>query len=364
MSSLWNNNISISIFGESHGPAIGVVIDNLPSGEYIDVEELSRFMARRAPKKDGTTTPRNEKDMPQILSGVYNEKTTGTPLCAFIQNTDTRSRDYSNLSQLVRPGHADYTGAVRYRGFNDIRGGGHFSGRLTAPLVFAGAVCAQILERRGIYTGAHIAEIHGIKDDEFDRVKVSKDDILSVRYKKFPVINKEQGELMVDDIKKAREGGESLGGIIECACVNVPAGVGSPIFDGLENSLAQLIFGIPAVKGLEFGAGFLTAKMVGSQNNDDFYVDEKGHVRTKTNNHGGILGGISSGMPITLRVAIKPTPSIAKPQETIDAKNMKNDILTVHGRHDPCIVPRAVPCVEAAVNIGILSHMIDYPHFY
>lgn len=363
MSSLWNNRISISIFGESHGPAIGVVIDNLPPGEYIDIQELSRFMARRAPKKDGTTTPRSEKDLPQIMSGVFNDKTTGTPLCAFIQNTDTRSKDYSNISKLVRPGHADYTGALRYKGFNDVRGGGHFSGRLTAPLVFAGAVCAQILERRGIYTGAHIAEIHGITDDEFNRVNVCKQDILDVRYKKFPVINDEQGEKMVDDIHKAATGGESLGGIIECAAVNVPAGIGSPIFEGLENTIAQLIFGIPAVKGLEFGAGFLTAKMVGSQNNDDFYVDDHGHVKTKTNNHGGILGGISSGMPITLRVAIKPTPSISKPQETVDTKNMKNDILKVQGRHDPCIVPRAVPCVEAAVNIAILSHMLDYPNF-
>ena len=363
MSSLFNNRISISIFGESHGPAIGVVMDNLPPGEYIDVEELGRFIARRAPKKDGTTTSRSEKDLPQIMSGVYNNKTTGTPLCAFIQNTDTHSQDYSNISKLARHGHADYTGTIRYKGFNDIRGGGHFSGRLTAPLVFAGAVCGQILERRGIYTGAHIAEIHGIQDDKFDRTNVTKEDILDVRYKKFPVINDEQGQKMFDDIQAARMGCESLGGIIECACVNVPAGIGSPIFDGLENTLAQLIFGIPAVKGLEFGAGFLTAKMVGSQNNDEFYIDERGHVKTKSNNHGGILGGISSGMPITLNVAIKPTPSIAKPQETIDYSNMKNDVLSIKGRHDPCIVPRAVPCVEAAVNIGILSHMLDYPNF-
>ncbi|MGN0622045.1 MAG: chorismate synthase [Porcipelethomonas sp.] len=363
MSSLWNNRISISIFGESHGPAIGVVIDNLPPGEYIDIEELGRFLSRRAPKKDGTTTMRSEKDLPQIMSGLINDKTTGTPLCAFIQNTDTRSQDYSNISKLARPGHADYTGSVRYRGFNDVRGGGHFSGRLTAPLVFAGALCGQILERRGIYTGAHIAEIHGIKDEEFDRTNVSKDDILAVRYKKFPVINDEQGEKMFEDIQNARMGCESLGGIIECACVNVPAGIGSPIFDGLENTLAQLIFGIPAVKGLEFGAGFKTAKMVGSQNNDEFYVDDNGHVKTKSNNHGGILGGISSGMPITMNVAIKPTPSIAKPQATIDYGNMTNDVLSIKGRHDPCIVPRAVPCVEAAVNIGILSHMLDYPNF-
>lgn len=363
MSSLWNNRISISIFGESHGPAIGIVIDNLPPGEHIDIDELGRFLSRRSPKKDGTTTMRSERDFPQIMSGLINDKTTGTPLCAFIQNTDTRSKDYSNISKLARPGHADYTGAVRYKGFNDVRGGGHFSGRLTAPLCFAGAVCGQILEKRGIYTGAHIAEIHNIKDDMFDRTNVNKKDILDVRYKKFPVINDSQGEKMFEDIQKARIGSESLGGIIECACVNVPAGIGSPIFDGLENTLAQLIFGIPAVKGLEFGAGFLTAKMVGSQNNDEFYVDERGHVKTKTNNHGGILGGISSGMPITLNVAIKPTPSISKPQETIDYGDMKNDVLSIKGRHDPCIVPRAVPCVEAAVNIGILSHMIDYPNF-
>lgn len=363
MSSLWNNRISISIFGESHGPAIGVIIDNLPPGEYIDIEELGRFMKRRAPKKDGTTTSRSEKDMPQILSGVLNHRTTGTPLCAFIQNTDVHSGDYSNVSRLARPGHADYTGAVRYKGFNDVRGGGHFSGRLTAPLCFAGAVCGQILERRGIYTGAHIAEIHNIKDKPFDNITVSRQDIIDVRYKEFPVINDKKGKLMQEDIQKARLSCESLGGIIECASVNVPAGIGSPIFDGLENSIAQLIFGIPAVKGLEFGAGFSTAKMLGSQNNDDFYVDEHGRVVTKTNNHGGILGGISSSMPIILRVAVKPTPSIAKPQETIDYHELKNEELIVKGRHDPCIVPRAVPCVESAVNIALLAHMLDYPNF-
>ncbi|MCD8188427.1 MAG: chorismate synthase [Ruminococcus sp.] len=363
MSSLWNNRISISIFGESHGPAIGVIIDNLPPGEYIDVEKLGRFMARRAPKKDGTTTSRSEKDMPQILSGVFNDRTTGTPLCAFIQNTDTHSGDYSNISRLARPGHADYTGAVRYKGFNDVRGGGHFSGRLTAPLCFAGAVCGQILERRGIYTGAHIASIHEIKDASFDHVNVTRQDILDVRYKEFPVISDKKGELMKEDIQNARMECESLGGIIECVAVNVPAGIGSPIFEGLENSIAQLIFGIPAVKGLEFGAGFEVAKMVGSTNNDEFYVDEKGHVVTKTNNHGGILGGISSGMPITLNVAIKPTPSIAQEQNTVDYHNVKNEVLSVKGRHDPCIVPRAVPCVEAAVNIALLAHMLDYPNF-
>ena len=363
MSSIWNERISISVFGESHGRAIGVVIDNLPPGEFIDMEQVGKFLARRAPKKNRTSTQRREKDLPEVMSGLHNQHTTGTPLCAMIYNTDQHSNDYRNISHLARPGHADYTGAIRYKGFNDVRGGGHFSGRLTAPLVFAGAVCGQILERRGIFTGAHIAAIHGIKDDMFSRVKVSREDILAVRNKEFPVINDDKGAAMFEDIVKAAEGLESLGGIIECACINVPAGIGSPIFDGLENTIAKLIFGIPAIKGIEFGAGFKSAEMVGSQSNDDFYVDDHGHVLTKTNNHGGILGGISSGMPITLNVAVKPTPSIAKPQETIDYGTMSNEIINVKGRHDPCIVPRAVPCVEAAVNLAVLSHMLDYPNF-
>lgn len=363
MASIWNNKISISLFGESHGPAIGVVIDNLPSGEHIDIDELKRFLARRAPKKDGTTTSRGEEDMPQIMSGLVGDKTTGTPLCAFIQNTDTHSEDYTKLSHLARPGHADYTGAMRYRGFNDPRGGGHFSGRLTAPLVFAGALCGQILERRGIYTGAHILSIHDIADEPFDEIKVCRDDIIKLRRKRFPVIDDAKGELMREDILKAADGGESLGGVIECAVVNVPAGIGSPIFDGLENSIAQLVFGIPAVKGIEFGAGFKCARMLGSQNNDEFYVNDSGRVVTKTNNHGGILGGISSGMPVILRAAFKPTPSISKPQATVDYSALSNETVNIKGRHDPCIVPRAVPCVEAATAIAILSHMLDYPNF-
>jgi len=358
MSSMWKNNISFSIFGESHGKAIGVVIDNLPSGEYIDMDKVAEFMQRRSPKTDGTSTFRSEKDVPEIVSGLLNERTTGTPLCAIIQNTDTKSKDYNNVAKLARPGHADYTGNIRYKGFNDIRGGGHFSGRLTAPLCFAGAVCSQILERRGIYIGAHLAQIHNIKDKSFDAVNVSRDDILAVRNKKFPTISDEKGQMMVEDILKARSGLDSLGGIIECACVNLPAGIGSPMFDGLENTISQLVFGIPAVKGIEFGAGFNVANMTGSQNNDNFFIDDRNRVRTKTNNHGGILGGISSGMPIICRVAIKPTSSIAQAQETIDYSNMTNDVIEIKGRHDPCIVPRALPGVESAMSIAILSHMI------
>ena len=363
MSSRWNKNISFSVFGESHGPAIGVCMDNVPPGETLDMDKLMQFMARRAPKKDKTSTQRREKDMPQIMSGFFNGKTTGTPLCALIQNTDQHSQDYSNLSKLARPGHADYTGALRYRGFNDQRGGGHFSGRLTAPLCFAGAVAAQILEKRGIYVGAHIAEIHKIKDDPLDPIRTSRDDIISLREKEFPTVSDSKGKKMIADIDKARMSQDSVGGIVECVAINVPAGIGSPIFDGLENSIAQLIFGIPAVKGLEFGAGFNASKMLGSENNDEFYVDENGHVVTRTNFHGGILGGISSGMPITLKVAFKPTPSISQPQQTVDYSAMKNETLVIKGRHDPCVVPRAVPCVEAAVNIALLNHMLEYPNF-
>ena len=363
MSSFWNHNLTVSIFGESHGPAIGVVLDKLPSGEYIDPEEIRNFMARRAPKKDATSTPRRESDMPNILSGIHNNYTTGTPLAAFINNTDTHSQDYSNLSKLARPGHADYTGALRYKGFNDVRGGGHFSGRLTAPLCFAGSICGQILERRGIYTGAHILQVHNIKEEKFNPCEVDKEQIVALRHKKFPTLNDKKGAAMVADIAKAREAGDSVGGIIECVITNVPAGIGSPIFEGLENSIAQLVFGIPAVKGIEFGAGFQVAEMLGSQNNDEFYVNEHGHVLTKTNNHGGILGGISSGMPIVFRVAFKPTPSISKPQETVDISALTNETLEIKGRHDPCVVPRAVPCVEAAANLAILSHMLNYPNF-
>ncbi len=350
MSSFWNNRISISIFGEAQGSAIGITIDNLPAGEYINAEELSAFMARRSPKNIGNPV-RRENAVPHIMSGIYNERTTGSPLCAFLQNSERTAPQHSGNDRISRIGNADYTGAVRYRGFDDVREKCNFSERLTAPLCFAGAICGQILERRGIYTGAHISRIHNVKDNPFDPVRVSRDDIISVRRKNFPVINDRKGWLMTDDIKRAGESGESLGGVIECVTVGVPAGIGSPIFDGLENNIAQLIFGIPGVSGLEFGAGFTASQMIGSQNNDEFYVDERGYTVTKTNNHGGILGGISSGMPIRLNVAVKPafTPK------------SRNESKQLH--IEPCLVPKAVPCIEAAVNIALLSHMIDYPNF-
>ena len=358
MASIWNNRISVSIFGEAQGPAIGVTVDNLPPGEFIEAKKLHQFMERRYPGvHEGA-------EFTQILSGILNDRTTGSPLCAFIQNPRVEAApDMSRLNRLPRPGHADYTGTLRYRGFNDIRDGGHFSDRLTAPLCFAGAVCGQILERRGIYVGAHALEIHGIRDDEFDYVNVTKDDLVAVRNKSFPVINFDKGTDMLEDIRAASAGGESLGGIVECAAVNVPAGIGSPIFDGIENTIGQMIFGIPGVRGIEFGAGFKAAEMVGSQHNDEFYVDDHGHIRTVTNHHGGILGGISSGMPIILRVAFKPTPSVRSVQETVNLSTMQSEKLDAELGAEACIVPRMVPCVEAAVNIALLSHMLDYPHF-
>lgn len=349
-------NISLSIFGESHGPAIGAVIDNLPAGEEIDLEKIYGFMARRAPKKDGTSTMRSEKDMPEILSGLYNGKTTGEALCAIIKNGDQHSSDYKSISGLARPGHADYTGALRYNYSNDPRGGGHFSGRLTAPLVFAGAVCGQILEKKGITTGAHIYSVGNEKDTAFDSVNITKEQLELVKNRYLPVIDDTADERMRKVIDDARNNLDSVGGIIECAAVGFPAGKGSPIYDGIENRIAQMIFGIPAVKGIEFGAGFEASGKKGSENNDEFYADN-GNIKTRTNNAGGILGGISDGMPIIFRTAIKPTPSIAQPQNTVDFIKKENAVIEIKGRHDPCIVPRAVPCVEAVMNIVLLSFM-------
>lgn len=358
MSSLFNGGISVSIFGESHGKGIGVVLDNLPAGEEIDLDKIAGFMARRAPRKDGTSTMRSEKDIPEILSGIYNGRTTGTPLCAVIMNSDQHSGDYSNISHIARPAHADYTGYLRYNGANDPRGGGHFSGRITAPLVFAGAVCAQILEHRGITTGAHIVSIKNVNDERFDPVNVTASLLESVKKRSFPTLSDEAEAKMREVINSARENLDSVGGVVECAAVGFPAGIGSPMMDGLENIISRLVFAIPAVKGIEFGNGFDCTELFGSENNDEFAI-KNGEVTTLTNNHGGILGGISSGMPIIFRAAFKPTPSIARPQKSVDFKALTDEELVIKGRHDPCVVHRAVPCVEAALNIALVSALID-----
>lgn len=352
--SSWGNSVTISVFGESHGAGIGVVIDGLPAGEALDEEAILLQMARRAPGKDKAATPRLEKDFPEILSGVLNHTTTGAPLCAVIRNTNTRSQDYGNLLTCPRPGHADYTGFLRYHGFNDIRGGGHFSGRLTAPLVFAGAVCRQILARKGIILAAHIASVGGIADTPFDGVTIPDALLQRLSGITFGLIDQNKEPEMRALIEECRLSRDSIGGTVECAIKGLPAGLGSPMFGGVENIISSVIFGIPAVKGIEFGSGFAGSALRGSENNDEFYYDGD-IVRTRTNHHGGILGGISSGMPVIFRVAFKPTPSISRPQKTVDLSSHSDTTLEINGRHDPCIVVRAVPVVEAAAALAVMN---------
>lgn len=357
MSSAWGENVKISIFGESHGAAIGVVIDGLPAGEKIDLDFVAAQMARRAPGRDKTATQRKESDIPEILSGIVEGHTTGTPLCAAIRNSDAHSSDYADFKRFPRPGHADFTALFRYGGNSDYRGGGHFSGRLTAPMVFAGAVCRDILSRRGVIIGAHIFEAAGIRDTGFDLAKVSSEQLTCLSQKAFPVINSEKESEIRTAIEKARLDCDSVGGIVECAAVGLPRGLGSPIFGGVENKISSIIFGIPAVKGIEFGAGFDAARLRGSQNNDEFIIDN-GEVKTATNRHGGILGGITSGMPLVFRAAFKPTPSIFKEQRTVDLVEKKEATLKIKGRHDPCVVIRAVPVVESLTAVCILDLML------
>ncbi|MDF1493557.1 chorismate synthase [Caproiciproducens sp. CPB-2] len=354
MSSTWGETVKISIFGESHGKAIGVVLDGLPAGEPIDFDAAALQMSRRAPGRDPTSTPRKESDLPQIVSGMLNGTTTGAPLCALIENTNTRSGDYDNLKLVPRPGHADFPAHLRYGGYNDARGGGHFSGRLTAPLVFAGAVCRQILQRRGIVIGAHVFSVKDVTDDPFDPVYIPEDLLSSLSSVYFPVINENAKQKMRDTIEAARLAQNSVGGVVECAVTGLSAGVGGPLFGGIEPVFSSFLFGIPAVKGVEFGAGFGASALFGSENNDPYYCDGD-RIKTRTNNAGGILGGISTGMPVLFRAAFKPTPSIAMEQDSVDLTAKVNTKLRVHGRHDPCIVPRAVPVVEAAAAVALMN---------
>lgn len=351
---MWGNNIKLSIFGESHGNAIGINIDNLPPGFPLDMEEIMREMRRRAPGKNNLSTARKESDVPEILSGYFEGKTTGTPLCAIIRNSDNKSKDYSKIKDVMRPGHGDYPGFVKYKGFNDYRGGGHFSGRITAPLVFVGAICKQILRKSGIEIVAHIKSIGDMEDKSFLDCDLDKLFINSLKYEEFPLIKKNLEEKMKNEILSARKEGDSVGGIIECMVLGIKAGIGSPFFDSVESTLAHLIFSVPAVKGVEFGMGFDISKMKGSKSNDEYYLKE-GKVKTKTNNNGGIIGGITNGMPIIFRVAIKPTPSVYKEQNSINISTMEETTLQIEGRHDPCIVQRAVPVIEGVSAVGILD---------
>lgn len=364
MASLFGNKIKISIFGQSHADVIGVCIDGLPAGESIDEEALAQFMARRAPGNATFSTKRKEPDKVEILTGLLNGKTCGAPLMALIRNTDCHSKDYSQFKDCPRPSHADYVAEVKHKGFQDVRGGGHFSGRLTAPLCIAGAICKQFLQRKEIHILTHIYTIGGMYEPLFEHVNLIdvESDFLDIQQRlenaSFPVFDESIGALMQSKIEEVRLQGDSLGGGIECIVHGMPVGIGDGMFDGIENRLSVAVFGVPAVKGIEFGNGFACMALRGSENNDAYCL-RNGKVQTLTNRHGGILGGISSGMPIVFRVAIKPTPSISLPQQSVSLAQNKEVPLSIEGRHDPCIVPRAVPCIEAATAITLYDMLMD-----
>lgn len=349
MSSSYGENIHMTIFGQSHSAAIGMTLEGIPAGERIDMEELSGFLSRRAPGKNSYSTGRKEADLPEFLCGIRDDTTCGAPITAVIRNTDTHPQDYSQLKRIPRPGHADLTAEIKYSGFQDYSGGGHFSGRLTAPLCIAGGICRQLLAREGIEIISRISSIGPVND--------SGALINSTADKEFPVVDDTCGEQMREYIAELQKKGDSAGGIIECVIKGLPAGLGDPMFDGMENRIARIVFGIPAIKGIEFGAGFESARMTGSMNNDPYTVTG-GTITAETNNAGGILGGITNGMPLTFRTAVKPTPSIALAQKSVDLETMQETELSVSGRHDPCIVPRAVPCVEAAAAIAVYDALL------
>lgn len=357
MSSVIGDKIKLSIFGESHGEAIGCVIDGLPAGIKIDMNAVYKDMQRRAPGKDKTATPRLEKDIPHILSGMLGNVTTGAPLAMVIENTNTKSGDYSNLMTVPRPGHSDYPAYVKYGGNNDIRGGGHFSGRLTAPLVFAGSVAKQILSQMGVTIGAHIKQIGSVCDAVSDLNKTDKSLLDTLSSSTFSLIDETKEQAMRDEIEKARLSLDSVGGIIECFAVGLPVGLGGNMFDTVEGKLASILFGVPAVKGVEFGIGFGFADKRASEVNDQYEI-KNGRVATLSNNNGGVLGGMTDGAPLSVSVAIKPTPSIAKKQKSVNLLTMENAELEIHGRHDPCIVVRAVPVIECTVALGLLDLMM------
>ena len=357
MSATFGNNLKVTIFGESHSAGIGVVIDGLPAGLKIDEKKIAEAMKRRAPNRSVASTKRQEADIPEIVSGYFNGRATGTPLTALIRNTDTRSQDYERTVELLRPGHADYTGFVKYHGFNDYRGGGHFSGRLTAPIVFAGSIARQLLEQHHIYISARIKQIA----DVMDPGPYSAAEMEETERKDFPVVDTDIGRKMQDKIREAHSKADSVGGVIECAISGLPAGLGDPFFDSVESTLAHIMFSIPAVKGLEFGDGFKIAGMRGSEANDTPIL-KNGTVSFASNHSGGIGGGITNGMPVLFRVAVRPTASIAQEQKTVNIRTMEEASLRIHGRHDACIVPRAVEAVKCAAALAAADLWLEVNH--
>lgn len=352
MSSTYGERLKLSIFGQSHGPAIGMTLDGIPAGLPVDMDQLNIFLQRRAPGLAATSTSRREQDSPEFLSGIVDGYTCGAPIAAVIRNTDPHPADYIPLKDQPRPGHADYTAEIKYKGYQDAAGGGHFSGRLTAPLCIAGGLCKQWLEDKGIRIGAHISVCANIPDEPIYLDWENPD--LDQIHTDFPVINADSGKRMQEAILQAKEDGDSVGGLIECVVTGLPVGLGDPMFGGMESRLAQIIYGIPGIKGLEFGSGFSGSYLRGSENNDPFYYDGD-QVRTRQNFAGGILGGITNGMPLVFQVAVKPTPSIGLPQQTISFSRQEDTVLQLTGRHDPCIVPRVVPVIEAAAAIAIFD---------
>ena len=352
------NKLKVTVFGQSHAPAIGCVVEGLPAGFAPDMERLSAFMARRAPGQNAWSTNRKESDTPEILSGLVEGRTCGAPVAAVIRNSDQHSRDYAGLKRTPRPSHADYTAIIKYGGNYDIRGGGQFSGRLTAPLCFAGALALQLLEQKGITVAAHIAQIEGVFDSAPDFASVARTELETLLKKPFPVFSDDAGIRMRQAIEAARLDADSVGGVIRCFALGLPAGVGEPMFGGVENRLAAALFGIPAVRGVSFGTGFAAAGMRGSEHNDPFVMDGD-RVSARTNHAGGVLGGITSGLPLVVNIAVKPTASIAKEQETVDLEKKESTRLVIHGRHDPCIVPRAVPVAEAVTALTVLDMLLE-----
>lgn len=359
MASVYGTSITLSIFGQSHSPAIGFSLDGVPAGIAIDTEQVQQLLDRRAPGRSRTATARRETDTVEFIAGLTDGHTNGAPIAGIIRNGDTRSRDYDELRRIPRPGHADYPAYVKYRGYHDVAGGGHFSGRLTAPLCAAGAIACQALESRGICIVAHISSLgtEPILDMPLDPLHLNPSQATLIRANALPCVSTAAASAMHDAILGAKAEQDSIGGIIECAAYGMPAGIGDPMFDGIENRIAQIAFGIPAVKGIEFGAGFQAARMLGSQNNDPYRVSD-GEVAVQSNNAGGILGGITTAAPIIWRMAVKPTPSIAQTQASIDLEHMSDVDLSIHGRHDPCIVPRAVPVAEAACALALMDALL------
>lgn len=357
MSSEFGKILRVSVFGQSHGPAVGIVLDNVPAGEEIDEAELQAFMDRRRPRGE-YSTQRREADSPRFLAGVLEGKTCGSPLCIILENKDVKRQDYDAFRDIPRPSHADYVAFKKFGDHADNSGGGHFSGRLTAALCAGGGIAKQILARRNIHVGAHLLSVASIEDETFG-LHPSAEQLRAVAQKQFPVIDDACGRRMQEAIEAAAACQDSVGGSIECVAIGVPAGLGSPMFEGIENKLAQALFGIPAVKGIEFGSGFASARQRGSEHNDPFVIDEQGQIATSKNDAGGINGGISNGMPLRFSVAVKPTPSIARAQRSVDLSTGTETELSIGGRHDPCIAHRAVPVVEAVAALVLLDLLLE-----